>query len=169
MNLITNELKQVYKQMIDSLIQEGALSLKCKLIYENSDKTQCTNCEIDPMSGKSSNLYNNSGPVPFINGQICPVCGGEGYLFDSKEEVINLLVLFQYKYWINFNSNINSPDGMIQTICGMELLPKLKNANRLIVDTNLDGITRNIFARTSDPEPAGFGDSSYIFTFWKKI
>lgn len=169
MDLITSELKQAYKQMIDSLIKEGALSLRCKLIYENATRTQCSNCDIDPMSGRSSNLYKTGGPISFINGQICPVCNGDGYLLDSVEEVVHLLVLFQYKYWINFNTNINSPDGMIQTICGMELLPKIKNANRLIVDTQLDGLTRNYFTRFSDPEPAGFGDSSYIFTFWKKI
>ena len=58
---------------------------------------------------------------------------------------------------------------MIQTICGIELLSKIKNANRLIVDNNLNGLTRNIFARDSDPEPAGLGDNQYIFTFWKKI
>jgi hypothetical protein len=58
---------------------------------------------------------------------------------------------------------------MIQTICAIDLLPKIKNTNKLIVDTNLNGLTRNIFTRDSDPEPAGLGDNQYIFTFWKKI
>lgn len=169
MTLITPELKNLYKTMIDSLLAENALSLPCTLIYENSGKDECPNCEIDPMSGRSSNAYKSGGPIQFLNGQICPVCNGDGYTFDSKEENINLLVLFQYKYWINFNSNINSPDGMIQTICGTDLLPKVKAANRLIVDTNLTGLTRNYFVRFSDPEPAGLGDTGYIFTFWKKI
>lgn len=169
MNIITNELKTLYKTMIDSLLEENALSLPCKLIYEHSNKTQCNNCDIDPLSGRSANIYKTGGPVNFINGQLCPVCGGDGYLFDKKEENINLLVIFQYKYWINFNTNINSPDGIIQTICGMEHLPKIKNANRLLIDSDLTGVTRNLFSRFSDPEPAGFGESSYIFTFWKKI
>ena len=167
--LITAELKQLYRDMIDSLLAENALSLPCKLIYENSDKTHCPNCEIDSMSGRSSNIFKTGGPLQFLDGQMCPVCGGDGYQFESKEENVNLLVLFQYKYWINFNSNINSPDGMIQTICGTNLLPQIKAANKLLVDSNLTGITRNLFVRASDPEPAGLGDTNYIFTFWKKI
>lgn len=167
--LISGDLKQTYNNAISSLLAQNGLSLPCKLIYENSGKTECSNCEIDSLSGRSSNMFKVGGPVSFLNGQMCPVCGGDGYKFESKEEDINLLVLFEYKYWINFNSNINSPEGMIQTICSTEFLPQVKAANRLLVDSNLTGLTRNYFVRSSDPQPAGLGDTNYIFTFWKKI
>lgn len=167
--IITSQFKDLFKTMIDSLLIEGSLSLPCKLIYENSLKNECINCEIDPLSKRSSGIYKSGGPISFIDGQICPYCGGLGFLQASNEETVHLLVLFDYKTWINFKSDVKAPDGMIQTICGIDLLPKIKNANRLIVDTNLNGLTRNIFTRDSDPQPAGLGDNHYIFTFWKKI
>jgi hypothetical protein len=169
MNIITSQHKELYRAMIDSLFEDDVLALNCTLIYENADKIECPNCEIDPMSGRSANLYKTGGSLEFINGQQCPVCAGDGYLFNKKEESIKLLVLFDYKYWINFNSNIGVPDGTIQTISKIDILPKVKNANRLIVDSSLNGLTRNLFSRVSDPEPAGLGDNSYFFTFWKKI
>lgn len=167
--IINHEFKNIFKTMIDSLIVEGSLSVPCTIVYENSAKEECINCEIDPLSKRSSGIYKSGGPVPFTDGNICPYCGGIGFLQSSKEECVNLLVLFDYKTWINFKSDVKAPDGMIQTICGIDLLPKIKNANRLIVDNNLNGLTRNIFTRDSDPEPAGLGDNQYIFTFWKKI
>lgn len=167
--MITSHFKNLFKSMIDSLLVEGSLSVPCTIVYENSLKEECSNCEIDPLSKRSSGLYKTGGPIPFTDGNICPYCGGVGFLQSSKEEVVHLLVLFDYKTWINFKSDIKAPEGMIQTICGIELLSKIKNANRLIVDNNLNGLTRNIFARDSDPEPAGLGDNQYIFTFWKKI
>lgn len=168
-NLITADLKQTYNNAISTLLAQSGLSLPCKLIYENNKKIECPNCEIDSMSGRSSNTFKTGGPIQFLDGQICPVCNGDGYRFESKEENIDLLVLFEYKYWINFNSNINSPDGMIQTICSTNSLTQIKAANRLLVDTNLTGVTRNYFSRASDPQPAGLGDTNYLFTFWKKI
>lgn len=167
--MITAQHKELYKAMIDSLFNDNSLALNCTLIYENSDKTQCSNCEIDPLSGRSANLYKAGGSLPFIDGQQCPFCHGDGYLFDKKEEDIKLLVLYDYKYWINFNTNVGIQDGVIQTINKVDILTKIKNTNRLIVDKSLNGLSRNLFSRTSEPEPAGLGDNSYFFTFWKKI
>lgn len=169
MPIITAEFKNIFKTMIDSLLVEGSLSLPCKLIYENSAKDECPNCEIDPLSKRSSNFYKDGGPIKFVNGQVCPYCSGEGYLFKSNEEDVNLLVLFDYKHWIGFKNDVKAADGMIQTICKMDILSKIRSANRIIVDNNLTGFARNEFARHSDPEPAGLGDNQYIFTFWKKI
>jgi len=169
MNIITSQYKELYKGMIDSLFNDDALALNCTLIYENADKIECANCEIDPLSGRSANISKIEGSIPFIDGQQCPFCHGDGYLFNKKEEDIKLLILFDYKYWINFNTNINVQDGMIQTINKLDILNKIKNTNRLIVDKSLNGLTRNLFSRVSDPEPAGLGDNSYFFTFWRKI
>ena len=166
---ISEEFKNLFISAIDTLMAEGALSTKCKLVYENVDKTQCPNCEIDPMSGRSANLYKAGGAVPFEDGQLCPFCNGDGYTQDSDQEDILMLVVYNFKQWVNFTGDVHTADGMIQTIAHMEHISKIKAANRLIVDTNLTGLTRNIYTRQSDPEPAGLGNNHYIFTFWKKI
>lgn len=169
MSIITKEFQNLFVDMIDSLLVEGSLSLPCELIYENSAKEECPNCEIDPLSKRSANIFKPNGPINFLKGQICPYCSGEGYLYKSHDDKVNLLVLFDYKHWIGFKNDVKAADGMIQTICGIDLLPKIRNTNRLIIDTNLSGLTRNEFIRDSDPQPAGLGSNQYIFTFWKKI
>lgn len=169
MNIITTELKNLYKSFIDELMRNGSLSLPCKLIYEGSSFTECSNCNLDPVSHKSSNTYKSGGPLLFSDGQICPYCRGLGGVYAEAYDTKDLLVLFDYKYWINFNSKIHSPDGMIQTISKLEDYAKLKTCNKLIVDTSIQDYTESYFQRNSEPQPCGFGESSYFFTFWKKI
>ena len=169
MNIITNELKTLYKDMINELIRQGSLSLPCKLIYEGSKFIECDNCYIDPISHKSSSIYKPGGPITFVEGQICPYCNGVGGIYSEASDIIYMLVLFDYKYWINFNSKIHSPEGLVQTISKFEDYAKIKSCNQIIIDTNIQDYTQSFYVRNSEPEPCGFGDSSYIFTYWKKI
>jgi len=169
MNIITNDLKNLYKSMIDELLRSGSLSLPCKLIYEASFFNKCLNCNYDPISNKSSNTYKSGGPLVFADGQICPYCRGLGGTYDQAYDIRDLLVIFDYKYWVNFNSKIHSPDGLIQTISKLEDYPKINTCNKLIVDTNIQNYTESYYQRNSEPQPAGFGESSYFFTYWKKI
>jgi len=169
MNIITTELKNLYKSFIDELLRSGSLSLPCKLIYEGSSFLESINCDIDPISHKSSNMYKTGGPITFADGQICPYCRGIGGSYSENSDTLDLLVIFDYKYWINFNSKIHSPDGLVQTISKLEDYPKIKNCNKIIIDTNIQNYTESFYQRNSEPEPCGFGDSSYFFTYWKKI
>lgn len=169
MNIITADLKNLYKSFIDELLRSGSLSLPCKLIYEGSTFVECLNCDIDPISHKSNNTYKTGGPIVFADGQICPYCRGIGGSYTENSDNIDLLVIFDYKYWINFNSKIHSPDGQVQTISKLEDYPKIKNCNKIIIDTNIQNYTESFYQRNSEPEPCGFGESSYFFTYWKKI
>jgi hypothetical protein len=170
MNIITPQLKEIYKSFIDELLRSNSLSLPCKLIYGSSSITPCPNCIIDPISSKSSNNYNSpSGPIPFADGQICPYCRGLGGTYSEANEIVDMLVVFDYKYWVGFDSTVHKPEGMIQTISKLQDLPKLNSCNKIIVDTNIINYTEAYFQRNSEPQPAGFGESSYLFTFWKKI
>lgn len=155
--------------MIDELIRPNSLSLPCKLIYEGSNFNECINCNIDPLSHKSSNTYKSGGPLLFTDGQICPYCHGLGGDYQENTEIINMMILFDYKYWINFNSKIHSPEGLIQTISHFSDFTKLKTCNKIIVDTTIQNYTESYYQRNSEPQPCGLGESSYIFTYWKKI
>ena len=169
MNIITPELKELYKSFIDELLRHNSLSLPCQLIHDSSTITPCINCIIDPLSNRSSNMYNGQGPVSFADGQICPYCHGMGGLYSAATESLDMLVIFDYKYWVGFDSKVHRPDGMVQTITKLEDLPKIMNCNKIIIDTRITNYTESYFQRNSEPQPAGFGESSYFFTFWKKI
>lgn len=169
MNIVTTDFKNLFNSCIDELLRANSLSLPCKLIYEGSSFDECENCYIDPVSRKSSNRYKSGGPLQFSNGQICPNCRGLGGTYNESSEVLNLLVLFDYKYWLNFNSKIHSPDGLVQTISKLEDFPKIQKCQKIIIDTNISNYTESYFERNSEPQPAGLGSSSYFFTYWKKI
>ena len=167
--IINNNFKNIYKTFIDELLRVDSLSLPCKLIYEGSSFIECSNCYTDPISHKSSSRYRSGGPLYFLDGQICPYCRGLGGVYEESFDLKNLLVLFDYKYWVNFNSKIHSPDGLVQTISKLEDYTIIKNCNKIIIDTNIQNYTESYYQRNSEPQPAGFGESSYFFTYWKKI
>jgi hypothetical protein len=99
MNIINNDFKTLYKNLIDELIRPNSLSLLCKLIYEGSVFDECINCYIDPITNKSSNNYKTNGPMFFIDGQICPYCRGLGGTYKESYDNVNFMVIFDYKYW----------------------------------------------------------------------
>jgi len=169
--IISKELKQTFNYAIDSLLENNALSLPCKIIYDNSiNNIHCNNCLLDNISLVSSNIYNGTGPNPFSEGSVCPVCLGLGLVKNpNSNETVYLAFIFDSKYFLNINSKvINIPDGSIQSLCNISLLNKLKNASEIIFDNNLTNIGHFKYERANDPEPLGFGDNRYILTLWKK-
>jgi hypothetical protein len=170
-HLINSEFKQLYKDAIDSLLETTALTVPCVFKYSGAGNTvYCNNCIFDTISGLSSNKYNNRGPNPFPEGSICPSCMGMGMTTSaSSSETIYLACIFDSKYWINWSSKmVNIPDGMVQTISKVELLPKIRNASEIIMDANISKYGNYTYERAGDPEPAGLGSNSYIITMWKR-
>ena len=169
MTIINNDLKNTYKSFIDELLRVNSLSLPCKVLYSGSLFTECSNCYIDPISGSSSNRYKAGGAFVFAAGQICPNCRGLGGTHGESYDLLNMLVIFDYKYWTNFNSKIHPPEGQVQTISPFSDYTKINSCNKIIIDTTIQDYTESYYTRNSEPQPAGFGESSYIFTMWKKI
>lgn len=169
-NIISKELKQTYNDAIDSLLQQNALTVPCRLKYSGQhNQTLCSNCVFDPIAKLSSNIYNNTGPSPFTEGTMCPVCGGIGLITTDYSEIIHMAVLFDSKYWVNWSSNtVKIPDGMVQTICLSSYLVKIRNAKEVVFDTNLEPYNNYLYERAGDPNPVGFGDNRYIFTMWSR-
>lgn len=168
-NLITKEFKALFTEAIDTILADSGLTVPCVVEYKygNQNLVLCHNCVYDPISMRSINTYNGTGPVPFTADTICPVCQGNGNIENIKKETLYLAVLFDTKYWLNWNSkSINIKDGNIQTLCDIKLLPKLKNAEYLTIDTNQYAMHR--YARAGDPEPCGFGNNKYITTMWER-
>lgn len=166
--MLNSTIKQMYKSQIDSLFGSDRLSLPCKLISKDNKKTQCPNCIVDPITGRSSGRYKTGGPISFPYGQLCPVCNGIGFSFNVNETTIDLLVVYDYRKWINFNANTGIPDGMIQTISKFSDLRKIQSANTLVVNTGVN-YPSNEYVRDSEPQPVGLGASDYLYTFWKGL
>lgn len=169
--LINQDFKNIFNNAIDSLLEDNALTLPCKIIYDNQiNNTYCNNCIFDNISLLSSNIYNGTGPSPFQEGSVCPVCLGLGLSKNTKaSETVYLAFIFDSRYFLNINSKvINIPDGSVQSLCSINLLQKIKNASEIIFDSNLTNIGHFKYERASDPEPLGLGENRYIITLWKK-
>lgn len=127
------------------------------------------NCIYDPIGNKSSNRYQAGGPMPFTVGG-CPMCYGTGKTPDETTTSINLCPIYDYKQWIpNITSAVQSPNGMIQTISKFSTYEALTQAKELLVDTDIETVTRQRFERASKPEPCGIGGSDFIVMMWKLI
>lgn len=171
-SIISSEFKQTFNNAIDALLKDTALTVPCKLMYSGlqNNTTYCNNCIFDPISKLSANIYNGTGPSPFTEKTICPVCMGIGLVQQDSYETISLAVIFDSKYFMNIRSGsaINIPDGSVQTICSIDYLPKIRNANELVVDTNIAHYGDYTYERSGDPMPAGLGSNKYIITMWKR-
>ena len=169
--IITREFKDTFNQAIDALLANNALTVPCTLFYSGSENTTyCNNCKYDPISKLSSSLYNGTGPIPFAENTICPVCLGMGTKNSDSSEIVYLAVIFDGKYFFNTTSSstVNIVDGMVQTICHSSLLPKIRNANSITIDNNITKYGKYSYQRAGDPMPVGLGDSNYIITMWKR-
>ena len=169
MTIITNQFKNLFNTMIDEILSTHGLTIQCRLIYPNTNPDLCPNCIFDIVSSRSSNIFNNTGPSPFSDLTMCPVCNGAGFVSGKKEELVTLAVIYDSKYWMNWKYNsVNISDGMIQTICHSALLPKIRNAEKIVVDLSKENYGSYLYVRSSDPELAGLGDNRYIITMWKR-
>lgn len=165
--IISADLKLLFTNAIDALLENDALTRPCKFIYSGSKATKCQNCQFNSITGKSNNIYVTGGPIPFYHG-VCPFCNGDGLTRLETTVTHNLAILWDYRKWIPIAEPIKSPDGRIQTICTISLLDEIKKAKELIVDSDIEQYVRHRFIRDSEPNPAGFGASDYIITMWRR-
>ena len=100
---------------------------------------------------------------------ICPVCNGFGYVDTARDEIINLAIIFDSKYWLNWGSrSMNIPEGMVQSLSSITLLPKIRNCKEMVMDTSLSEYGNYNYSRAGDPEPVGLGSNDYIITMWQR-
>lgn len=158
---------------IDSLIHQ--LGKQCKLEYEAGadSETQCPNCNYDPNTNRSSNIYNGVGPKPFQGGK-CPVCKGKGYMPRSgvRYDIVQLLIDWQPKPWNFFdpNTNLRLPQGMVSTKGFVADMPKIIQAKSIIIDYQNSSLTTNRFIRWQEPVLQGnIVKSKYFVCFWQRF
>lgn len=164
--IINSAFKNTYKIMINEILSSHGLTNLCTLRFNNGSTDYCNNCHYDNITKASSNLYNNTGPEPFPDHTICPVCMGMGSKTSNNlTKKIYLAVIFDSKYFLNINTKtVNVPDGTIQTICHKNHILDIRNANCL----SIDSVSNILYERIEDVNPAGLGDLDYIITTWRR-
>ncbi len=167
--IISTDLKSLFTNMIDALLEDEALTVPCRFVYSGTKFTKCPNCKFNSLTGKSANTYQTGGPYPFTNGKICPFCNSEGKIADENDDdIIYLAVIWDQRKWLSVGQQVVNPQNSIQTICRMGLLNRIEKVKEIIVDTNIEKFVRHRFQRAGKSIPIGFGDNQYIVTIWER-
>ena len=163
--IINADMKQLHKDMIDSLLETTALTVPCRLIFRGSLYN-------DTAVSGSVNPIGNTPPGAFSQGG--PFFGPprDDVVPNEETATLYMMVIWTSKNWMKTalaKTLINSPDMHIQTICKVSDLVLIKQADKMVVDTDLEAKVQHTFTRVGEPELCGFGASTHISTMWKKI
>ena len=163
---IPSGLIDLYNSGIDSIIEFNGIW--GKLVYPPKN-VKCINCQVSTITGKSLNKYLSGGPVYFVDGTICPYCGGDGQIETQTTENIKLLVYWTPKEWVDIGINIDIPANMIQTKSYLTDLPKIERAAEIRLHSGITAYKEYRYQRTGEPVPHGFKSNRYILTMWTRI
>ena len=137
--IIDSSLKSVFNNAISAILEDDALTVACTLEYGITKYENCANCLYDPIGQKSSNRFQNGGPVPFPFGSVCPLCNGNGKRSVTSSENVNLAVIFEPRHFLEMTTPVNTADGYIQTLANKIMTPKLRRAKEIVVSTDVSG------------------------------
>lgn len=166
MTIINQNFKNLFKTMINDLLSETGLTNSCTLYFDETSD-YCNNCLFDKSSNISSNIYNGSGPVPFNDYTMCPVCMGSGKtLLDGSTQQLYLAIISDTKHFINLpNQLLNLSDANIQIICSKNHAELLKSCKYLIIDSD----PTKKYEKIDNSNIVGLGDLDYIIMNWKLV
>jgi len=98
--LISDEVKRTYQKLMKDLIKDAGQQVD---IYGIPEEADCPNCLSDLVTGKSKGVYDTTflspttifgnviTPLSFSRGR-CPVCKGEGKLFNRTPYKVKALI-----------------------------------------------------------------------------
>ena len=162
---IPQEVFDLYNSVVDDMINSN-FGVNCKVIYPPT-RVFCSNCVYDSIGRKSANKYVHGGPAPFNFG-ICPICGGSGYKEIESNTTIKLRVYYETKSFIKLAGMVDIPDGTVQVIGFLSDVNKIRNANRIILNSDLEGVAGNVYERLTEPVPHGFKRNRYFICMLKR-
>ena len=168
-DIINNEFKSIFNNAISALLEDGALTVTCTLEYGITKYENCANCLYDPIGQKSSNRFQNGGPVPFPFGSVCPLCNGNGKKPITSSEDVNLAVIFEPKQFLEITTPVNTADGYIQTLAKKDMTPKLQRAKEIIVSTDVSNFFSHRYQRVSEPLPIGLGNNVFVLCMLRRV
>ena len=166
--IIDSSFKSVFNNAISAILADDALTVSCTLEYGITKYEDCVNCLYDPIGQKSSNRFQNGGPVPFPFGSLCPLCNGNGKKPVTSSENVNLAVIFEPRQFLEMSTPVNTADGYIQTLANKNMTPKLQRAKEIIVATDVSGFFSHRYQRVSEPTPIGLGNNEFVLCMWRR-
>lgn len=148
----------------------SALAVPCILSFPPK-RVQCSNCTLNPITGRSNNIYVSGGQAPFDVG-ICPMCQGNGYMEQVVTSNIKMQLNWNTKTFLAQYREITvkqSPDTFCQTKCLLSDIPQILQATECLFNSPLSPTVRWRFRRQSEVIPDGIVQLYYGFLLWIRI
>lgn len=171
---LNDSVKQVIQQALDDLLVDsslGGLGKTCLLIYPPR-LTPCSNCVIDPVSGRSSNFPRNGCGQPFLPGQACPLCGGKGTVETEMSESIVMGCNWEPKKFVTPLPmiNVRLPFSYLETKFYLVDMPKVLKAAYLIFQVTEAPYGKQKFKLASEPgDRSNIIQNRYAYAVWERI
>jgi len=168
-SLLTTDFKQTFADAIDSLLADDGLTVPCTFYFGGQKKVECTNCQ--------GGIYRPGGSIYFPPGKICPLCMGRTSINVTTNETNYMMVIFDSKQWKILGRTIacpaantsNSQNMFAETMTRIEMYPKIKAVQYVILDSTNTDFTQNKYQRLGEPQPLGLGTMQYIITAWERM
>jgi len=170
--IISTELKNMYTNAIDALLEETALTVPCELYYDTEKYEDCDLCVRDDIGDMGGIPFPGGGSNIFPNNQNSPVSDDtEKRRVEVDPEELDLFVIFNYKKWLSIDriaDVIKSPEGYVQILTKISNTSKLRQAKYIIINTNLSQYANHRFVKDGEPIPLGLGSHAYSLSMWKR-
>lgn len=164
---IPQVLFDTYNQAMDVMIDNG-FGIQCTIHYP-TERVQCANCLPEPATGKSANIYNGTGPIPFQD-TFCPYCNGEGFSNNEATENIMMRCYFTAKNFIKLGVDLKSPQGAtMQSIGHLRDMQNCRRAAYIQVNTAEGEYGTYKYRLAAEPQFHGFQRNKYFIANWTRV
>jgi len=168
-SVLSTAFKQTFTDAIDAVLSDDGLTVPCTFYFGGQKAVECTNCQ--------GGVYRPGGSIYFPQGKICPLCMGRTHINETTSESNYMMVIFDSKQWRILGRSISCPasntaNSMLvyaETMTRIEMYPKIKAAQYVILDSTNANLTHNKYQRLGEPEPLGLGTMQYIITAWERM
>lgn len=164
-----DDVADIAEEYFDAVIDE--LGKSCRLVYQAGYET-CNNCVADPIGNKASSRYLHGGPIPFANGQPCPLCGGSSQKAVTTSETITLKCEWNHKKFIMPvpELDIRSPNSVVETKGYIADMPKVMQADHIVFETEIEDIRRYTYRLVGEPgDKHSIMKNKYFVAYWERI
>lgn len=174
MTLIPDCIYEGYRKMADAMINE--LGVNCKLVYPPVLE-DCDNCVYDPIGDKSSGRYKSGGPRPFYGGA-CPVCKGAGTKEIEDTETVKFRFYNQGSRggavglpsdFLKIGEAIRTAEGAGFLIGFIYDLPKLEQANEIIINSDQENYKKWVYTKATEAVPYGLQKNRYFIVGVERV
>lgn len=163
--LVSRAVKSTFATLLDQLLVDLGRQI---LLVLKPTVIDCPNCSYLTATGKSNNIHNASNPNPtgplnraFANGQICPVCNGQGKLKTPRTTNYTATISKKFKEREIMEAGIGKFDNtMLKTNTVITSLSDIEECTSAIIDG------KN-YIKLCPPIKTGLQDLIRIKMYWK--